>query len=172
MEIAYLSEKNVKIKGKQVTLVTALPEGKNKVTSDAVLLLGAQRSSEFTHSELGIVFQGPGEYEVKGTKITGFKTGEEVMYTVNVDGMSLFVGNVSSAEKAKDTLHEHDVALLFADEVLSQATMGVLNARIIIFVDGMSLENAKAFDKEGAKVNKYAVTKDKIPAETEFVFLG
>lgn len=172
MEIAYIHEKNAKIKGKQVTLITDLPEGKSKIVSDGVLLLGTQRSPEFAREELGIIFQGPGEYEVKGTKITGFKTNEEAMYTVTLDGMSVFVGNVSSAEKTKDTLHEHDIALLFADEVLSQATMGVLNAKVLIFLGEKTGENAKAFDKQMQKVNKYAVTKDKLPVETEFVFLG
>src|SRR5260221_6667515 len=164
MEIAYISERNAKIKGKQVTLVTDLPEGKNKIVSDGVLLLGAKRSPEFLSTELGIIFQGPGEYEVKGTKITGFKTGEEAMYTVTLDGISLFVGNVSSAEKMKDKLHEHDVALLFCNEVLSQATMGVINARVLIFMGEKDSETAKAFGKEGTVAAKYVVTKDKLPA--------
>lgn len=171
MEIAYLSEKNVRIKGKQVTLVTQLSE-KSKTPSDAVLLVGKETSPTFISEAVGVVFQGAGEYEIKGTKITGFKVEDEVMYTVQLDGISLFVGDVSSALKMKDKLHEHDVAICFANDLLSQNVMGVLNARVFLFVDGMAEENAKAFGKEFVPVNKYAITKDKLPAETEFVFLG
>lgn len=172
MDITYLSEKNLRIKGKQATLSINLPEGKAKSISDAVLLLGMSRTSDFFQEELGVVIEGPGEYEIKGTKITGFKTGDEVMYTVMVDGMSVFVGNVSSADKMKEKLHEHHVAILFADDALSQAVMGVLNASVLIFVGSKTEDNAKAFDKQMTKVGKYSVTKDKLPQETEFVFLG
>lgn len=172
MEIAYINEKNIKLKGKQVTILINLPEGKAKQQADTVLLLGKERTTDFFAGDSGIVFQGPGEYEVKATKITGFKVDEEVMYTITLDGISIFIGNVSSAEKIKDTLHEHNIAVLFANDVLSQATMGVFNASVLVFTGEKSLENAKAFDKEVAPVGKYAITKDKLPSETEFVFLG
>lgn len=171
MEIVYVSENVVRLKGKQVTLVTNFLEGKTKTPSDGVLLLGTLRSPEFFKEESGIIFQGPGEYEVKGTKITGFKVEEEVMYTVHMDGMSIFVGNVSSSLKMKDKLHEHDIAVLFADAELSQAVMGVVNARVLVFSGEKSQDNAKAFDKPFVTTGKYVVTKDKLPSETEFVFL-
>lgn len=172
MEFAYISENSVRIKGKQVALTTNLLGAKSKVVSDAVLLTGKEHATEFFNTDLGVVLQGPGEYETKGTKITGFAVEEDTMYTVTLEGLAIFVGNVTSADKAKDKLHEHDVAILFADEVLSQNVLGILNARIVIFVDGKAEENAKAFGKEYAKTSKYAVTKDKLPSETEFIFLG
>ncbi len=172
MEISYITPTNVRIKGKQVTLVTNLPAGKSKTPADGSLLLGTEQSKEFFTEESGIIFQGPGEYEVKGTKITGFKIDEEVMYTVTMEGMAVFVGNVTSAVMFKEKLHEHDVAVLFANDVLSQTVMGVINARVLIFVGEKAEENAKAFDKPHAIVGKYVVTKDKLPQETEFIFLG
>lgn len=172
MEIAYIAENILRLKGKQVTLLTNLSQGKSKTPSDGVLLLGKNRDTTFFREETGVIFQGPGEYEIKGTKITGFKVDEDVMFTVHMDGMSVFVGNISSSLKMKDKLHEHDIAVLFADEVLSQAVMGVLNASALIFTGEKSEENAKVFDKPMSVVGKYAVTKDKLPSETEFVFLG
>jgi len=147
-------------------------DAKGKQAGDATLLTGTLTTPEFFSPDTGVVFEGAGEYEVKGTKITGFRGGEEVMYTVTLDGMSVFVGTVTSTEKVKDKLHEHDVAILFANDVLSQGVMGVLNANVFIFVGEKEDENAKAFGKEATKVSKYAVTKDKLPAEKEFVFLG
>lgn len=171
MEIAYVDSTSVRIKGKQVTLLVN-PTAKNKVPADATILTGTERLTDFFNENTGVLFQGPGEYEVKGTKVTGFTMNSDVMYTIMIDGMAVFVGTVSAAMQAKDKLHEHDVAVLLANEVLSQTTMGILNARALIFVDEKAEENAKAFGKELQKVGKYAVTKDKLPAETEFIFLG
>lgn len=172
MEIAYITPTNVRIKGKQITLVTNLPTGKSKTPADATILLGKERTTEFVKEDTGIIFQGPGEYEVNGTKLTGFKADDEVMYTVVVDGMNIFVGNITSAVQFKDKLHEHNIAVLFANDVLSQAAMGMLGASVLVFIGEKAEENAKAFGKQYAVVGKYTVTKDKLPSEPEFVFLG
>lgn len=172
MDIAYLSPNSIKIKGKQTTILVNPMDAKGKQTGDTTLLLGTLTTPEFFSPDTGVIFEGAGEYEVKGTKITGFRGGDEVMYTITLDGMSVFVGNATSAEKTKDKLHEHDAAIIFANEVLSQGVMGVLNANVFVFVGEKIDENAKAFGKEATMVNKYSVTKDKLPAEKEFVFLG
>lgn len=174
MDVTYLSPNSVRIKGKQVNLLVAavVAEIKTKIPVEASLLIGKERSTQLTGETTGILFQGAGEYEVKGTKITGFSMENGVMFTVHVDNLNVFVGTVSSAVQAKDKLHEHDMAILFADEVLGQTTMGILNASVLVFVGEKAEENAKAFDKPFQAVGKYAVTKDKLPQETEFVFLG
>lgn len=169
MEIVFVDESSVRIKGKHVTFLVN-PSSKNKIPTDATLLIGSNRLSNFFDS--GILFQGPGEYEVKGTKVTGFATDKDVMYTIMIDGMSVFVGSVAAAVQAKDTLHEHNIAILFANEALSQTTMGILNANVLVFLGEKAQENATTFGKEFAKVSKYVVTKEKLPSETEFVFLG
>lgn len=171
MEVYHLDLNSLKIKGKQGILVVN-PTEKNKTTTDAALLLGNQTTNEFFRPEVGVIFQSSGEYEVKGIKVTGFKVDGETMYTLIIDGMSVFVGNVSSALKAKDKLHEHDIAIFITDDILPQNIMGVLNASVIIFAGEKLPENAKAFSRDLAKVGKYVVTKDKLPTEPEFVFLG
>lgn len=173
MEIAFLPGNSLRIKGKQATLIVDPSDPKGKVTGDGALLLGASQTPHVFREDVGVIFQGPGEYEVKGVKITGFKAEAELMYTINIDGLIVFVGKVSTSVKAKDKLHEHDVAVLFADEVLPQATMGLLNPRVILFYAEKAEENPKAFGKEAvAPINKYVTTKDKLPQETEFVILG
>lgn len=170
MEIAYLSPVSVRIKGKQIALITN-PESK-KQTADATLLLGTRSSSTFFTEDQGVVLQAPGEYEVKGTKITGFRIGEQVVYTVRIEGLSILVGNVSGVLGGKDTLHEHDIAVLIADDVLSQGIAGVINASVVIMSGEKAEENMKAFGKENGKMSKYAITRDKLPAEAEFILLG
>lgn len=173
MEIAYLSGNGLRIKGKQATFVVDPQDTKGKITGDATLLLGTSQTTKLFSEELGVVFQGPGEYEVKAVKVTGFRAEGETMYTLSIDGLSVFVGRVSSSMKAKDKLHEHDIAVLLADDVLSQATMGLLNPNAIVFYGEKASDNTKAFGKEDAlAANKYATTKDKLPQETEFVILG
>ena len=150
----------------------AVADKKTKVPVEATLLVGKERSTELSEEATGVLFQGAGEYEVRGTKITGFSMENGVMFTIHIDNLNVFVGTVSSAVQAKDKLHEHDMAILFADEVLGQTTMGILNASVLLFVGEKAEENAKAFDKPFQTVGKYTVTKDKLPQETEFVFLG
>lgn len=173
MEIAFLPGNSLKIKGKQATLIVDPADPKGKITGDAALLLGTSHTAQIFREDVGVVFQGAGEYEIKGVKITGFKAEGETMYTISVDGLSIFVGKVSSSIKAKDKLHEHDIAALFADEVLPQATMGLVNPNVILFYGEKAGENTKAFGKEDVSpVNKYVTTKDKLPQEKEFVILG
>lgn len=171
MEIAYVDTTSIRIKGKQVLLLVN-PSAKNKVPVDATVLTGSQKLTTFFGNDSGVLFQGSGEYEVKGTKVTGFTSNNDAMYTVMIDGVSIFVGTVTAATAAKDKLHEHNVAVLFADSVLGQTTMGVLNPSVILFLGEQAEENAKTFGKEFQKVGKYATTKEKLPSETEFVFLG
>lgn len=172
MEISYIDEGAVRIKGKQVTLITKLLKNKSKNPTDAVLLLGTDRSTDFFDRDAGVIFEGAGEYEIKGTKVTGFKAGESVMYTIRLEGLTLFVGYASGAQAMKDKLHEHDIAVVLADDVLSEAVRGVLNAQVFLFAGEKLAESAKAFDKELTKVSKYAVTRDKLPTETTYIFLG
>ena len=173
MEIAFLPGNGLKVKGKQATFVIDGTDPKGKTTSDAMLLLGTSSTKDLFKEDLGVVFQGPGEYEVKGIKITGFRAEGETMYTLSIDGLSVFIGKISSSIKAKDKLHEHDIAVLQADEVLPQATMGLLNPNVILFYGEKAAENTKSFGKEEvASVGKYVTTKDKLPAEKEFVVLG
>lgn len=170
MEISYIDEKNVRLKGKQVSLTTQL--GKAKNPSDSVLLIGKEHSTEYMSKDSGVVFQGAGEYEIKGTKVTGFTAGDESMYTVRLDGLTIFVGPVSAALIMKDKLHEHDVVVLLADDILTEPVMAVFNARVFVLFGEKAQENMKAREKESPAVNKYVVTKDKLPTETEFVLLG
>jgi hypothetical protein len=173
MEIAFLPGNSIRIKGKQATLIVDPADTKGKVTGDAALLLGDSHTQHVFREDVGVVFQGAGEYEVKGVKITGFKAEGETMYTISVDGLSVFVGKVTSSIKAKDKLHEHDLAVLFADEVLPQATMGLINPNVILFYGEKAGENTKAFGKEDVSpVNKYVTTKDKLPQEKEFIVFG
>lgn len=172
MEIAVFSG-GIRIKTKQATLFVELLEEKVKNPVDATLLLGTNQTKQLFSENLGVIFQGAGEYEVKGVKITGFRAEGDVMYTLSADGMTVFVGKVTSALKAKDKLHEHDMALFIADEVLTQATMGQLNGTVLVFSGEKAGENMQAFGKEAVTpINKYSLTKDKLPSETEFVLLG
>ncbi|HEX7042422.1 MAG TPA: hypothetical protein VF189_04170 [Patescibacteria group bacterium] len=173
MEIALLPDNGLKIKGKQVTFVVDSLSAKGKLSADAVLLLGTSQTKDLFSEGLGVVFQGPGEYEIKGAKVTGFRAEGETMYTLSIDGVSVLVGKVTSAAKAKDKLHEHDVAVLMADEMLPQAIMGVMNPSVVSFYGEKAVENTKSFGGENiTPVGKYVTTKDKLPSEKELVVLG
>ncbi|HXS14748.1 MAG TPA: hypothetical protein VN711_01350 [Candidatus Saccharimonadales bacterium] len=173
MEIAIQNGNTVRIKGKLASFLVNPDASKVKAPADGTLLMGDNKTSEFFQENLGVVFQGAGEYEVKGAKVTGVRVEADTVYTLSVDGVSVYAGKVSTTTKAKDKLHEHDMVLLEADEVLTQAIMGQLSPRVILFYGEKAAETVKSFGKEAVEVSsKYAVTKDKLPLETVFVLLG
>lgn len=173
MEIAVVSPKSIKIKTKQALLFAGEQlESKFKTPADATLILGNEPIPQFFSEENGVVMQGAGDYEVKAVKITGSRIEKQVMYTISADGLSVFVGKVSTATLAKDKVHEHDVAILDADETVAQSVVGLLNASAIVLYGEKADESAKAIGKEAATTNKYVVTKDKLPSETEVILLG
>lgn len=173
MEIAIQNGNTVRIKGKVANFLINPDASKVKIPADGALLMGDNKTSEFFQENLGVVFQGAGEYEVKGAKVTGVRVESDTVYTISIDGVSVYVGKASTTTKAKDKLHEHDLVLLEADEVLTQAVMGQLSPRVSLFYGEKAVETLKSFGKEGIEVSsRYSVTKDKLPTETTFVLLG
>ncbi len=173
MDVALISPDSVKIKTKQALFVVGSFDEKAKFAPNATLLLGNTQTTTLFSENYGVVFQGPGEYETKGVKVTGFQSENQTMYTVSADGLSIFVGKISSSLLSKDTLHEHDIAILSCDEIINQSIMGFLNAHVIIFYGEKTNECIKVIGKEvGSSVGKYAVVKEKLPSETEVVMLG
>lgn len=107
MEITHLGHSSFRIRGKQVTLVTdpfdteMLGIKFPKVTADVVTVSHNHQDHNFTKVVEGefIVISGPGEYEVKGAKITGVAAyhdgsqgadrGKNTVYRIQIDGISI-----------------------------------------------------------------------------------
>ncbi len=123
MDITYLGAGSVKLSGKNITVVcdpytqkAGLP--KISAKADVVTL-----SSPEGHGELAgaMVLDGPGEYEVKGSMITGVPAQLHIdedgnrctVYSITVDGVNVVVaGNIAGKLDNKELDHLGNVDVL------------------------------------------------------------
>lgn len=148
MEIYYLGEAAFLLKLKQV-----------KVEINRNLKIGAE-------AERPYVIDGPGEYEIKGVRVVGWRAGEgEIIYLIEMDELTVayMVNNGSKlTEKNWDDLAGVDVLLVaFEDEGLLVKKIDPSVAVVTKAVEGMTLRREK----------KLALRKTELPEETEIVIL-
>lgn len=104
MDISYLGKENYKIKAK-VGTVTANPTG---------LTIAHKSGGE------DFVITKPGEYEVEGISVFGYKTEESMAYVVQFDDIRvLYLGNLSKplSEKNVTELENIDVVIVSVDSM-------------------------------------------------------
>src|SRR5690242_8613332 len=97
MDFAILTENGIKLKGKQSVVLIDSSSTKAKVPADAVLQLLSQN----TPDDQALLIQGPGEYETKGTKITGARTEGDLWYEVIMEGVDILIGRATTLTRAK-----------------------------------------------------------------------
>ena len=123
----------------------------NLKTKSATLIINRQGQIEAA----GVVIAGPGEYEVQGFTVTGFKGGA---YLIEAEEISL--GYLTEKE-------EVDVLLTNSWETVKN-----IQPRVAIPVDGPAAEVLiKASGLEPKKETKLSVNKLNLPEETELVIL-
>ena len=168
MDFAILTENGIKLKGKQSVILIDSSSARAKVPADAILQLLQQNASE----DQTLIIQGPGEYETKGTKITGTRTDKDMWYEIVMEGVDILIGRATTITRAKDKLRDFDVALIYADDVISQQALGVISPSVFITYGEKAKETITSLGKENGEVNKYTTTKDKLPSEMEIVLLA
>ena len=173
MEITTLSDTSIKIRGKQSAFAINPLNLKTKTTAQGALFFQKLKLALDTKhfEEEPVIIQGPGDYEINGVKITGNKAGEGYLYQMTLDGIDILIAKGSYLAKAKDTITEYQLVLLDADTSIDQSVITALNPNVIIFFGEKKVENAKAFGQEVSPVTKYAITKDKLPADTQVIVL-
>lgn len=148
------------------------------------------------------VFNGPGEYEIKGVSITGIglfhdkesgaQRGKNTVYHINMDGLNIVhcgdLGHTLSEEQV-DEVGATDILLIPVGSVYTidgkeaAEVVAQLEPRIIIpmhfSIPGLSveLEGVDKFLKEMGSENvtpqnKLTITKDKLPEEPTIVVLN
>lgn len=174
MEIAILSGQTIKIRSKQVVLIIDPFAVKNKTVADVVLFM--QHNSVDVNlapiAENKLTIDGPGEYEVHGVKITGHTIGEDILYSMNLDGIELLLAKTKNLAKAKELLGEYHVAVLQANSLADQSLITALNPHVVVFYGEKKDESAKALGTSQIMTTaKYASTREKLPAEMQVVVL-
>ena len=196
MDITYLGAGSVKVSGKQITVISDPIASASK--ADVVLL--STEDYKFD-GETAMVIDGPGEYEVKGSMITGVparlhidEDGERgAVYSLVVDGVNVVVaGNIAGkiAEDEVEKLGQVDVLVvpvggggLTLDAEGAAAVVTQLEPSYVVpvhFDDGLTKyevpqSKVDLFLKEMGvspePESKLRINQKEPPAETQVVFL-
>lgn len=115
-----------------------------------------------------ITISGPGEYEIKGVLIAGFKGDEKnTIYTYDLDGVrAAYLGEVRQklTDKQLDGLDGVDVLLVSTEEIDLVKQIGPSLAVL-------PEEFGKTIGLEAKKEKKLIVNKLSLPEETELIIL-
>jgi len=167
MEIALLPKSALRIKGK--TAAFAL-NPQNSVAVNAIMLFDPHAAFE---SEEAVVLQGAGEYEIGGVKITGSRSDNAVLYSMQIDGMEIVAGPITLLSALQHKLKEHNVVVVNCDETTDASFLTSLAVNAVLFYGDKAAEVAEGFEKEKLqKMTKYSASLGKLPAEMETVLLA
>lgn len=123
MEIKYLGEKTVLLKGKsESVLINPSDEFlANDKNGSRVILYTTEEGTRADLENEKILINGAGEYEIGGVEIVGFNVdGGDAIYRVNIDGFKIVViGRLHEelSEKKIDKIEETDVLMVSPEAV-------------------------------------------------------
>ncbi len=177
MEIQYLGRSSFRIKGKQVILVTdpfvktfadiITVSDRNAGEINPALVKGTSRRPQ------PFVVDGPGEYEISGVSIMGFRCQESTIFIINIDGLRVVhLGDVHS-ELGENQLEEINGADVLFASAEAAGVVTQIEPKIVIPMNYEVPENfLKSMGVEGIKpLPKLIVVKEKLPEERQVVLL-
>lgn len=169
MEVSLIQQSAIRIKGKNAVLCV---DSNDKQESNAIILLN-NKSDDIKIAGEEVIIDGPGEYETGGIKITGIRADQVSAYNVNVDSITISLGNLSTLSKFQNKLKEANILIVNCDSDIDSAFLTTLSTNVIICYGEKASVAGKAVGGENAKtIPKYASTIDKLPAEVETIILG
>lgn len=168
MEIALLPKNSLRIKGKKAVFAVD-PMDKSEPAAAIVLTRPLDQLSLGPNT---VVVNGPGEYEIGGTKMTGTRIDGEVVYNPKVDGVDIILGKLTSLEKLQHKLKEQNIVVAYVDAAINASFITSLASNVIILYGEHAKELASSFGKDNiTTVSKYSATIDKLPQEVETMIL-
>src|SRR6478736_1532458 len=102
MEITKVEKDGVKIKSKLATFAVNPFNAKGKIPIDCVLLFSKSKEVLPSFETSPLIVEGPGEYEIKGVKLSGVGKKESLLYVGKLDGIDIVIMQASAALKGKD----------------------------------------------------------------------
>lgn len=167
MEIAILPKNAVKIKGKQASLI--VDPSDDATSYHAAIYL--ENNVHPTEESLAII--GPGEYEIGGIKVSGIKNATGTVYSLTIDDIDLLVGKLAVIEKVQHKLKEHNLVLIQTEDERDASFVTSLATNGLLLYGGKAKDVMQKFAKEGmSEMNKYQVTKEKLPQEIQTILLA
>lgn len=174
MEILTLTKDSIKIKGKISSFVVdPIVALRTKTQADAVIILTKQQNYETSKIEGGrVIIQSPGEYEVGGVKITGFRVNNDLNYNILIDGIDLLLTSSSSLAKQKEPTRDYHVLVLEADAVIDDSVIATFSPQMVVLYGEKSGELfASLGTTKKTKSSKITLKKEQLPEELEVVLL-
>jgi hypothetical protein len=170
MEIAALTNTSLRLKGKQATLVIN-PTAKITGYSGA-LYIPSVSYTEISVEKDCVLFDGAGEYEVGGVKVSGITSGTETIYTISLDGIQILVGTITALERSHAKIGEQHIVIVIANTEIDPSFVTSFAPKVVFFTGDFAENVAKKTAKENIrKEAKYQSTLDKLPAEMEEIIL-
>lgn len=168
MEIALLPKNSLKIKSKRSFFVVD-PAEKSGYNGAIVL---NKTPEEVNLQPDTVVISGPGEYEIGGVKISGARSETDIIYNLNVDGVEILLGKLSSLEKQQHKLKEQDIVVVYVDSMTNASFVTSLASSVVIFYGEQASALVAKFGKGNvATMQKYSGAAGKLPQEVETVIL-
>ncbi|MEX2013038.1 MAG: hypothetical protein WD967_01400, partial [Candidatus Levyibacteriota bacterium] len=163
MEVALLEGNSLKIRSKFATFIINPNASIAKTEGDAVITFGIDNPDTSRVSEFRTIISGPGEYEVKGIKITSAKSPEGAVYKLSLDKLDVVLGKASAISASENVAAAH-IVIIETDMLPSDKVITSMQPSVVILYGEKSKEAAKAI-KEGAGegIGKFAVTFEKLP---------
>lgn len=175
MEMILFSPDCIRIKGKSASFVIDPTVAmKVKTQADAILLL--TKHADFSSSkveEYRVIIGSIGEYEVSGAKITGFKTGSSIAYSISLDDIDILLIASSDLPKLKESSKDYKMIILYANELVEAPFITVLVPSLVVLYGEKAEEILKILGKETVvKSQKLIVKKEQLLEEMEVAVLG
>jgi len=164
MEIALLSSSSLRLKGKQATFVVNPSEKTTSYTG--ALLLGNVAIEKLRIDPNATLIEGPGDYEIGGIKFSATRFDTELMYSIVIDDVSILLIESKTLTKAHQKMQDHDIVVVYLTTNEDPSVAANVANSVVLYFGTHAKEAITQFIKEGVQeMNKYVITKDKLPTE-------
>lgn len=168
MEITLLPKNVLRIKEKNIAFAVD-PQEKAPYNAAFAML---RAYDDLAVEDDTVTVSGPGEYEIGGVKMTGTRSGTDLLYSMRIGSVTILVGKLQALEKLQQKLKEHDIVIAACNEVSDVSFITALTSTVIMFYGDKAAEVATTLSGESVKkMGKYTVTRDKLPQELETIIL-
>lgn len=169
MEISKLSGNSIKLKGKNVSLIVN-PEKESPDFQGALFLrVGGTNNPHFGE---GIAIDGSGEYEIAGVKIKAIQKETDIIFTLDIEGITIIIGSLTALEKMQGKFQDLAIACVSVDTTTDPSFMSGFASNYILYFGEKCEELSQTYLKnEVERSSKLTTTKEKLPQEMQTILL-
>ena len=172
MDIAIVGKTSIKLKGKRVSFIVDPSKETPKTSADAIILLDGFANIDTSRvTDSRMIIEGPGGYEVGGSKISGASTPQGVLYKLSIDDIVVIIGRAT--ESKTEGFSACQIAVVNTDSDFNESFITGLEPKITVLYGDKKEASAKMLGAENVgPASKITIAKDKLPEKMEVVVLG